>query len=259
MEKIKYLPQLIGCFCIFCLPMFGQNYIYLEETFKEASELLAVQRKGIGTIGKYEFGPYKIISGKAGWTTEKSKNWFISGDAQIQSETKSSFIFTTTNRDTAIVNIAVSSVSDVKESYGFFWRALTNWSYLEQTEREVLLATYSFNSDTSKWNLVLAYPIANEVVYNKEITEDMISKFRGLISNSQMSIDILPVFRWDSGKPATVLKPVEGYTFVFHGETMAAVQVYPVNKMHVWLKKDLPEGLKFTLAAGAATMMVRSF
>lgn len=237
----------------------AQTYVYLEESFKETSTQMSVRRKGLSTIGKYEFGPYKIISGKAGWTTEKSKTGFISGDTRIESNSKSSFLFTGPQLDTITVNIAFSSITQINENYGFVFRMLTKWSLQEITENEVYMATISSSADTGIWSLVIAYPVEDEIAFNADITEDMISKFKGEIANPQTTIDIIPEYRWENGKPATVLKPVEGYKFVLMGETVAAVQTYPINKRFVWLRNDLSENLKFMLAAGATTFLVRSF
>lgn len=237
----------------------AQSNIYLEGPFEEASTKMQVRRKGLSTIGKYEFGPYKIISGKAGWTTEKSKTGFISGDTRIESSSKSSFLFTGPQSDTITANIAFSSITQINENYGFVFRILTKWSLQEITENEVYMATFSSLMDTVIWTLVIAYPVEDEIVFNADITEDMISKFKGEIANPQSTIDIIPEYRWENGKPATVLKPVEGYKFVLMGETVAAVQTYPINKRFVWLRNDLSENLKFILAAAATTLLVRSF
>jgi len=231
--------------------------MYLDDQFISASQPIPAKRKGIGAVGKYEFGPYKIISGKEGWTTTKQKSEFLSGDTKIQSKTKQSFVFTGFEADTVYANVTVSSVTQIEEHYGFLFRTLTNWSNQEITESsETYIAGFDTPYDTSAWNLILVYPVMGEIA--GQIQPDQLELFHGILTNGQIQIAIRPEFRWDNGKPSTLLKPVEGYKFILDEETIAAVQVMPVNKMTVWIRSDLQNDLKLILAAGSAAMMVRS-
>jgi hypothetical protein len=256
MKKVKFFICLTGGLWLISLSLAGQTHIFLDDHFMASSVEMASKRKGIGAIGKYEFGPYRIISGKGGLTSTKSKTGLISNDTRTESKSKSSFVFTGEGMDTITANILVTSVVQIDEQLGFAFRVLTNWSIQEVTEnQEVYMATYSFSSDTGVWNMVLTYPATNEA--EGETVINMNSPFQGILANSQTTIDIVPEYRWENGRLATIFNPVEGYIFSLQGETVAAVQVFPYNKMFVWIKKDLPDDFKFILAAGAATIMVR--
>jgi hypothetical protein len=251
-----------SCFtCIFLfmdLPSSGQTHMYLDDQFKSASQPIPAKRKGFSAVGKYEFGPYKIISGKEGWTTTKQKSEFLSGDTKIQSSTKQSFVFTGFETDTVYANVTETSVTQIEEHYGFVFRTLTNWSEQEITESsETYIAGFDTPYDTAAWNLILVYPVLDEIV--GEITADQLALFHGMLTNGQIQIDVRPEFRWDNGKPFSILNPVEGYTFVLKGETIAAVQVKPINKMLSWIRNDIRNDLKLILAASSAALMVRSF
>lgn len=257
MKKIIIFVHAIGFLLGINFSLTCQNHIYLDDDLKVASEPMPSKRKGLSSIGKYEFGTYKIISGKTGWTSTKGKTGFFSGDTKTESKTKSSFRFTGRDMDTITANITSTLVSQIDEQYGFVFRTLTGWSKLELIQNyEVYSANYSFSSDSGQWNLVLAYPVGDEI--DGEIQQAMISLFKGVLSNSQFEIDIKPEFRWENGRYGTLLKPVEGYIFSMNGKGVAAVQVYPINKMVAWIRQDLPDDLKFIVAAGLATMMVRS-
>lgn len=257
MKKTNQIIWATGLLFLINLSLFGQTYLLLDETFKAASTPMVAKRKGFSTVGRFEFGPYKIVSGKEGWTTTKGKTGFFSGDTRTESKANISFVFTGPTNDTITSNITFTSVTQIDQRFGFVFRTLTNWSNQVITENyEVYMGSYQSSADTSIWNLVLAYPVGEEIT--GKIQDYMISMFKGVLGNSQTTIDIIPEFRWENGKQATILKPLEGYLFNFQGETVAAVQSFPTTKTFVWIKQDLPDNLKFILAAGAATMLVRS-
>ena len=245
-----------GFMIIICHSSKCQKFMYLEESFKKSSQTMSAKRKGFSSLGKYEFGPYKIISGKQGWTLTESKTNFWSGDSKSESLTKSSFVFTGLASDTITANVTHTSVLEIDEQNSFVVRTLTNWYDLETTQSEVFIADFSSAKDTTKWSLVLAYPVEDEII--TEITAEMISRFKGKIVSSNMSIDIVPEFRWENGKSASMFKPLEAYTFQLDGVTIAAVQAFPFHKLFVWIKNDLTDEMKNVLAVSSATMMVRS-
>jgi len=239
------------------LGLHAQTYMYLDEPFKNTTKPMPVKRKGISTVGKYQFGPYGIIAGKAGWTTTKSSSNPYKGESKIESKSRSSFILTSNQRDSITVNITFTAMARIEDNNSFLFRILTGWVSPEVKENyEVYLASLSSTLDTSTWKLILSYPVGDEI--NRDISTTDLHAFHGLLSNERNTITIKPELRWEDGKQATLFKPVEGYTFQQDEETIAAVQVLPFNKMHAWIKSDVPDALKLTLAAGIATMLVRS-
>jgi hypothetical protein len=157
--------------------------------------------------------------------------------------------------DTIVVNTDYTTVSEVDEQYGFVFRTLTGWSYLKYTQNEVYMADFSSSGGPSSWYLVLAYPVGAEITFKQ--AAELVPNFKGVLAGISIEINIVPEFRWENGKTATLLKPIEAYTFFLEGTTIAAVQVYPPQEMFVWIKEDLPDDLKQILAVSAATMMVR--
>ncbi len=234
----------------------GQTYMHLEESFRKSTKPIPAKLKGISFIGKYEFGPYKVISGKQGWTKTTSQTDFWSGNTRSESVTKSSFVLRGIAEDTVRANIAVTSTLEITEQYGFVFRTLTGWSHLDGRESEVYLADYSTSKESTGWNLILSYPGGDGVV--AKIETDFVNHFMGTLASDKMSIDIVPEFRWENGKKASIFKPLEAYKFLLEGETIAAVQVYPLRKMFVWIKDDLSNNMKNVLAACSTTMMMRS-
>lgn len=253
--KSFILTLFLHCSMSLCLP--AQTYMYLDEAFKSTTKPMPVKRKGIGTVGKYEFGTYRIISGKAGWTTTRGSANFFSGESQFESSSKSTFTITDQQTDTITVNITFTAMTRIEDNHSFLFRTLTGWVSPEVKENyEVYLASYSSSSDTTPWKMMLSYPVGDEI--QGSIKSNDLASFHGIFSNEQTTFEIVPEFRWENGKQATLFKPVEGYSFRLHNQTVAAVQVLPFQKMFVWIKQDLPDQLRFSLAAGLATMMVRS-
>jgi hypothetical protein len=249
---------LASIFCFCAIHLQGQTFILLDERLKSSSQPMPAKRKGISAVGKYEFGPYKIISGKEGWTKTREKSEFFSGDSKIQSSTRKSFVFTGNATDTVKTNITVTSVAQIGEQYGFIFRTLTGWSEEQVIEsHETYIAGLETSLDTVMWNLILMYPVAEEI--SGPIQKEHLEAFQGVITDGQTQIEIIPVFQWDNGSPATLFKPVEGYQFLMNNEALAAVQVMPSNKMHVWIRDDLDKKMKLILAASAAAFLVRSF
>ena len=59
---------IIGLQLAFAPSSSAQKKIYIDELLKLNSEPMKAKRKGSESVGKYEFGSYKVVSGKLGWT-----------------------------------------------------------------------------------------------------------------------------------------------------------------------------------------------
>lgn len=264
MELIKYWQKHLHYF-VFLLFLFivnvsldGQNFIMLDKDLKAGSEPFSAKRRGISAVGKYEFGPYRIISGKEGWTTTREKGGVFKRETNFISKTRKSFVFTGNETDTVYANISISSDVRITELYGWLFRDLTGWSEQIVTEStEIFVAGLENSLDTVVWNLVLVYPVAVEI--DGSVSNEHPEYFHGVLTDGQSNIYIKPVFQWENGSYSTLLKPVEGYQFERENEALAAVQVFPANKMYVWIRSDLEDNIRLILAAGAAVFMVRSF
>ncbi len=98
---------IIGLQLAFAQSASGQKLIKIDESLKVNSQQVRAKRKGISSVGKYEFGNYKVISGKGGWETTTSKSPLFSDNSSIKSSSKKSFVFVHEKGDTAIANISV--------------------------------------------------------------------------------------------------------------------------------------------------------
>ena len=105
---------LIFCFQYsFTLSSTAQKLIRIDENLKLNSEQMRAKRKGISSVGKYEFGSYKVISGKGGWEKSSSKSPLFSDDSSSKYSTRKSFVFVGEEADTSIANITVAENVEV--------------------------------------------------------------------------------------------------------------------------------------------------
>lgn len=254
-------PALILVLVTICLQMpnvqtaTAQKFIQIDEQLKAKCEAMSVKRKGFTAVGKYEFGQYRIISGKSGWGKSSTKSPLFGNSSTTKSSVKKSFVLVN-NTDTCFA--AVSIVESV-ETYDGSWFSQTflNYHYSDVKKGEgIFEALFTFSSDTTQWRLAVVYPVASEM--DGEIVTDHTTEFRGVVTDGHRSIKIMNVTVNEEGKNP-LLNPVNGYEFWLDSESLAAVQVMPINRMNVWIRDDLDNSFKFVLANAVAAMLVKSF
>lgn len=234
----------------------AQKLIRIDERLDINSEAMRAKRKGVSSVGKYEFGTYKVVSGKGGWETTSQKSPLFSDNTSMKSSSKKSFVFVNDRADTCIANIRVSENIEIDEG-GWFLKTFTNWNEVEVKEGEGIYETvFSFSSDTAIWNLVLIYPKVVEVE-GEYLTDDH-TFFRGMLTDNHTLIEIEQITERQDGKNS-MLNPFLGYEFWDGSRSLAAVQVLPMNKWYVWIRDDLDPDLEFVLASAVAAMLVRMF
>ena len=257
MKTRNHIVLLIICLQLaFAQSVSGQKLIKIDESLKTNSHEIRAKRKGVSSVGKYEFGTYKVISGKGGWEKTSSKSPLFSDNSSIKSSTKNSFVFVNEKADTALVNI---SVAENVEIDGGSWliRTFTPWSDAEVKNGEgVFECTFSFSSDTAQWSLVAIYPVAAEVDGMYQLDDHTF--FRGILTDNQSLIEIAEITINEEGKNP-FLNPVLGYEFWHDSRCLAAVQVLPANRWYVWIRDDLDPDLEFVLASAVTAMLVRMF
>ena len=220
------------------------------------SQQMRAKRKGLTSVGKYEFGTYKVISGKGGWEKTSRKSLLFSDNSSIKSSTSKSFVFVSEKADTAIANI---SVAENVEIDGGSWviRTFTPWSDAEVNIGEGLFeCNFSLTSDAAVWTLVAIYPVAAEVDGLYQTDDHTI--FRGILTDNNTHIEIAEINVNEQGDNS-FLNPVLGYEFWLGSKALAAVQVLPANRWYVWIRDDLDSDLKFLLASAATAMLVRMY
>lgn len=230
--------------------------IKIDEQLKANSRSMIVKRKGISVIGKHEFGSSKVISGKAGWEKVTTKSPLFGDHTLINSSSKMSFVFVNNDTDTCVANISV--LENVETDDGnWFSRTFLNWTDSEIQKGEGVFETaFAFSKDTIQWRLALIYPLAIE--QNGTFKMDTITKFRGILTDNNTFIEIKQVAEREDGK-SSILSPVLGYEFWQDSKSLAAVQVFPTNRMFVWIRDDLDPTLKFILASGAVAMLIKTY
>lgn len=234
----------------------AQKMIRIDQALKLNSQEMRAKRKGVSSVGKYEFGPYKVISGKGGWEKTTRKSPLFSDDSSIKSSTKKSFVFVNDQKDTAIANISVAENVEI-DAGSWFIRTFTSWSDAEVKNGEgIFECTFSFSSDTASWNLLAIYPVAAEV--DGMIQMDDHTFFRGILTNNNTLIEVAEINVNQEGKNS-FLNPVLGYEFWQDSKSLAAVQVMPGNRWYIWIRKDLDADLEFVLASAVTAMLVRAF
>ena len=252
--NLNIVLLIIGLQLAFAQSASGQKLIKIDESLKVNSQQMRAKRKGISSVGKYEFGNYKVISGKGGWETTTSKSPLFSDNSSIKSSSKKSFVFVHKKGDTAIANI---SVAENVEIDGGSWliRTFTPWSDAEVKNGEgIFECAFSFSFDTAQWSLVAIYPVAAEVDGMYQLDDHTF--FRGILTDNESLIEIAEIAINEEGKNS-FLNPVLGYEFWQDSRSLAAVQVLPANRWYVWIRDDLDSDLKFVLASAVTAMLVR--
>ncbi len=255
-NSIRIVLLILGLQLAFAHSSSAQKFVRIDDSLKKNSQKMQAKRKGISSVGKYEFGPYKVISGKGGWEKTTQKSPLFSDNSSIKSSTKKSFVFVSDEADTSIVNISVAENVAI-DGGSWFIRTFTPWSDAEVKNGEgIFECTFSFSSDTVHWNLLAIYPVAAEVdgIYQ---TDDH-TFFRGILTDNNTLIEITEINENEQGKNS-FLNPVLGYEFWLDSKSLAAVQVLPANRWYVWIRDDLDSDLKFLLGSAATAMLVRMY
>jgi hypothetical protein len=254
--KLKIALLILGIQLASAQSSSAQKFIRIDEGLKLNSQAMRAKRKGISAIGKYEFGPYKVVSGKAGWTTTTSKSPLFSDNSSIKSSSKKSFVFVSERGDTAKANLSVAENVEI-DGGSWFIKTFTPWSDAEvKTGEGIFETSFAFSPDFGPWQMVAIYPVAAEV--DGVFQMDDHTFFRGILSDEHMHIEIAAIHINEEGK-SPLLNPYLGYEFWEGDKSLAAVQVLPGNKWYIWIREDLDPHLKFVLASAATAMLVNAF
>jgi hypothetical protein len=219
-----------------------QKIMKLNDELKKNSTPMEASRKGISSVGKYEFGPYRIISGKAGMTRTTSHQKLFSFTTNSESKSKASFLMSVNNKDT----LGVKTFTNSKYSE----TDLNDFSFLNKSTENYTVEISPAN-DTTDWKMALVFNQGEEVK----------NKFSasGILTNGKITISIREVKRWEDGKTA-LFNMICGYEFYIDNAVVAAVQSIPdtTKKKFVWIDGGLNEQVKSVLAAAAAAIMVHT-
>lgn len=240
------ISVLISCFST----VSAQKIMKLDGNLQASTEPMQAKRKGVGMVGKYQFGPYQIVSGKEGMTTTVSKSRFLSAQTESKSKKKLSFVFVRDGKDSVLVNASVNT--DVRD---WDWDRITGpmingWTVLKESQ-ENYLATFSFPSDSAIWRMVLFTKVGQDVK-GKE-------GFVGVLTDGKEEIQIKEIKHWNDGKTA-VMGVATGYEFYSQESVIAAVQssLDTFQKKLVWISVNNNASVQLILAATSAAIMVKT-
>jgi hypothetical protein len=218
----------------------AQRTMKMDADLKNNSTPMPASRKGISAVGKYEFGQYRIISGKSGWKTTNSTKRFLSFETNSESKSKSSFMFLANGKDTLNVNISLNT----KTSQIYF----AEFSTLSRSN-DNFIAIISSPADTVVWRLILA------ASSGEEVKEHFIAE--GNLTDSVNQINIKMIKLLENGKKL-LMNANCVFEFIWIDKVIAAVQtsIDVSLKRTVWLRSDIDEELKKILAAASASLMI---
>ncbi len=211
----------------------SQKRMMIESDLKAASQEMPIKYKGISTLPKYTFGPFKVISGKTGWASTKTRSKAFSNTTTSTSKQKMSFVLQGP-QDSAVVNASIKGYYE--EQHWFFG----NLSTIEE-DLETYTAHISTSQDTLDWELAVLSSIN--------------SGFKAGIKNNSDQFEIIPIDQFENGKRALGgIGFILGYTIYHQGLAVASVQT--MMNQTAWIRNDLPEDLKLRLAASITSILV---
>jgi len=199
MKTLQTISLTAALLLIYTLSLSGQKLMKLDDDLKANSTPIEARLRGFSIVSKYEFSPYKIVSGKAGWGTSRSRKNSLFSETYTESKSKSSFVFTISDKDTIKVNTTTSTKFSENEGKFLFGDMTTLDKSIDN-----YVALISPASDTTAWKMILVSSSGAKVE----------GKFKseGVLSNDITNIQIKAIKQWEDGKTAT-FKMICGYGF----------------------------------------------
>src|SRR4030095_5669428 len=199
-QKTISLSVLVFVLTVFSPAALAQKMMMLNENLKANNQALPVKIRG-GSLMKYDFGVYKTISAKAGWSSSKSNTKIFSGNEVTESKQKSNIEITANEKDTVTINIALNIKSvAVSDRVISFSKDRVAWEREEDpskyTEVRNLFAVITTSLDTTTWNYVQVD------MKNSENSQENINS--AFLTDGNKRIDIKRVSKWDNGKSPTL-------------------------------------------------------
>ncbi len=227
------------------LAIYGQKIMKLDDELKANSTPMEARMKGISTIGKYQFGPYRIVSGKTGTGTTTPGKKDYASETISESGINSTFVFTVNDKDTILVKTMINANYSENERAGFIGNATTLNGSLDN-----YTALISPGNDTSFWKMILVSGAGMEILGD--------IKAEGILTNGLTNIQIREVKQWEDGKKTPWMMTC-GYVFSIDDKAIAAVQKFDdVTRKYVWLHNNLDERMKSVIAAASASILINN-
>lgn len=256
---------------IIILPLQAQRtLIKIDPDLRANSERMKIKRKGIRSFGRYEFGPYKVISGKKGWGKAQTKSPLFGRTSEYKSSQKQHFVFVEYTGDSVFCNIEVrTSIKEVNHESSFVFREIFKWhDYEIQESYTSYHALFKSNKWDDDWNLIIVSPAklpVDEESY--EIEEDIYAwdnktDYKSILTNGETTYWLRRVTEFeDNGKRSMyeLMGPdlTLGWEFILNDEAVAAVRFIPMNHMYSWIHVKLDKKQRLLLAAATTALCSR--
>ena len=236
----------------------AQKLMQLPATIDQLAEPLQVKQKaGIGFM-RFEFGAYRLLNSRKGWTGKTNTtverqdilSRLLSNVKEVEQSIKEqrSFKLLRNDTDTAIVNMATASTLYYSQpKNNIFGRNEGDATY---NRGNTDLFTTILGADTSDWIFSTSQQqTAGIINVSKEVM--------GILTNGVREIELVPVDHYADGKKAMY---VLGYLFIENKVTIAALQLRGLplmahKQMFVWLPKNESNQMQFVIAAVATALM----
>ena len=228
----------------------AQKNIVISDSLSANSEQLSIKMptQGVGKI-KVEFGEYRVVSGKAGWTTSATKARLFTTRSETNSKAKFSFVLVNGNNDSA-------SVDAIK--------------YVKTTERHAIRLTPHFslgNDELQKWseNFTAIITVKGDtsntwaLLMNGSGTIDTAARYEEYLVTGDRKVLLSPVTSNKNNDDKRTL-PAFGYEFSEGGRAVSALQYYGGgllgrNRIFVWIDKRLEAKTKLVLSAAMTAVL----
>ncbi len=257
MKQISKIILLFICLQVaFVSSLTAQRMIKIDGQLKDKSQAMIAKRKGFRAVGKYEFGPYKVISGKANWTKGFTNSPLFGRDTYSGSSTKKSFVLINDKADTCIANILVVVNIQTEEKSSLLGVLLNQKDFVVNEGEGIYETVFSFSNDTTQWKLDVIYPLSVE--QDGISKRDNHTKFKGVLTADTSLIEIREVDIINEGNNS-FLNPVKGYEFWQDDVSVAAVQFMPMNRMFVRIRNDLDESFQFILSSAVVAVLMMPY
>jgi hypothetical protein len=253
--------SIISCLLLLMQQSIAQKLMQLPNNIGQLAEPLQVKQKaGVGFI-RFEFGPYRLLNSRKGWTgksntiTERQDvlSRLLSNvkDVEQSIKEKRSFELLRNDTDTAIINMAISTTLYYSQPKNNIFGRHEGPATYNRGKSDLI--TTILLADSSDWIFSTAQLETSGVV---SISEQII----GVLTNGIREIELLPVNHYADGKKAMF---VLGYVFRENGIPVAAVQFRGLPLMahkqnFVWLPKNESKEMQFVIAAVATAIMTMS-
>lgn len=216
------------------------------------------RKSGMGVI-LYDVSPYKVVNARQRWvaTTRETEGGFLSDflstvrDVKERIKEKKSFKLVNTANDTAIINIAITTVLQFEQ----YKRGLLGNRY-ENTRYDGGYTTWIAGietKDTSQhWLLTVFQEEKVGVVFNKT------TPLQATLRNGDAELDVKSVQYYDTGKKAW---DILGFVIYENGVPLAAVQFRGDNPLknhlqnYFWIAPHLNAGRQLLFTAILTTLL----